>query len=291
MEDRVGVFVSSKRAQVDGMPQPVIVGYTRRVAGPDEPMHQRIHDEHLFGLLLQGQGTYQLGPDTLPLGEPLAWFLPCGEPDRRRLQGSIEGWWIGFKWPGAAIKPSGGDVLVRAHHLKYTTPRWKRPDPQAILRIVEMFRALLAGAATPDLAGQMRTRGLLLQLLGTYLEQPQEASAPNSHWALEEFTHLLEKRACENVSIEELAAQVQMSSDHLRALFHQRFGRSPLEFRIELRLAMARELLCSSNLYIKEVAHRVGYADPLYFSRAFRRHFGISPREVIRRFRHTVVKP
>jgi AraC-like DNA-binding protein len=125
-----------------------------------------------------------------------------------------------------------------------------------------------------------------MQLFGMYMEAPRQVAARSgSHWAMEKFKHLLETRACENVSIEDLAAEVQMSADHLRDLFHARFGRSPLEFRIALRLAMAKEMLCSSNLYVKEIAHRVGYPDPLYFSRVFKAHFGMSPREVIRKYR------
>ncbi len=286
--EKIGAFVAPAKADVSPVPQPVMVGHTRRIGGADEPVRQRIHDEHLFGVLLQGQGTYQIGPDMLPLGEPLAWFQPAGEMERVKLQGSIDGWWIGFHWPGLRIRPRGDELVLRSHSLSHATPRWKRLDPQVIPQMVSIFQELLASAGAMDLTGQLRTHGLLLQLLGLFLSQPQEIEASNNHWALEKFKRLLETRACDNVSIDELAAEVQMSADHLRTLFHQRFGRSPLEFRIALRLAMAKELLCSSNLYIKEVAHRVGYPDPLYFSRAFKAHFGVSPREVIRRARHVV---
>lgn len=286
--EKVGAFVVPAKVGASAVPQPVMVGRTRRVAGVDDPVRQRVHDEHLFGVLLAGEGTYQIGPDLLPLGEPLAWFQPAGEPERLKLQGSIVGWWIGFYWPGLRIKARGDELVLRSHSLTHTIPRWKRLDPEVIPQMVEIFQALLASAGAMDLTGHLRTRGLLLQLLGLYLEQPQEVDPPTNHWALEKFKRLLEARACENVSIEELAEEVQMSADHLRTLFQQRFGRNPLEFRIALRLAMAKELLCSSNLYIKEVAHRVGYPDPLYFSRAFKAQFGVSPREVIRRSRHLV---
>ncbi len=85
--------------------------------------------------------------------------------------------------------------------------------------------------------------------------------------------------------MDDLAAQAGVSADHLRDLFHKRFGVRPVEYRTNLRLARAHELLASSGLNVKEISHQAGYSDPLYFSRVFKQRYGISPSAVIRRFR------
>jgi transcriptional regulator GlxA family with amidase domain len=59
----------------------------------------------------------------------------------------------------------------------------------------------------------------------------------------------------------------------------------PVAYRTALRLARARELLATTAMNVGAVARATGFADPLYFSRAFRRRFGISPREMLRNFR------
>ncbi len=46
-------------------------------------------------------------------------------------------------------------------------------------------------------------------------------------------------------------------------------------------MTRARELLISSQLNVSEVAFEVGYSDPLYFSRIFRKHFNVTPSSLI----------
>ena len=62
-------------------------------------------------------------------------------------------------------------------------------------------------------------------------------------------------------------------------LFHQRTGFSPLEYLTRLRLNHASQLMAETALSIAEIARAVGYEDPLYFSRLFRRKMGVSPTE------------
>ena len=50
---------------------------------------------------------------------------------------------------------------------------------------------------------------------------------------------------------------------------------------ISLRLEQAMRLL-QTDMRVKDVAHAVGYDDPLYFSRLFKRHYGCSPSEARR---------
>ena len=54
-------------------------------------------------------------------------------------------------------------------------------------------------------------------------------------------------------------------------------GISPLDYVTQLRMAEACRRLMSSDETVAEVAKAVGYADPYYFSRLFRRRIGIPP--------------
>ena len=54
-------------------------------------------------------------------------------------------------------------------------------------------------------------------------------------------------------------------------------GKAPNDFIRIFRLERAAELLAAHDLTITEVADRVGFSDPKYFSSCFRRHFGVSP--------------
>lgn len=82
----------------------------------------------------------------------------------------------------------------------------------------------------------------------------------------------------EPFSLERLATHCGLSSSRLSHLFRAELGASPQPFSEKLRLDYARELLRQTNLSVAEVAAEVGFEDPLYFSRRFRRAFGHAPR-------------
>jgi AraC family transcriptional regulator len=102
--------------------------------------------------------------------------------------------------------------------------------------------------------------------------------------ALAAFRRALERRAFDDARIDDLARDARASPDHLRELFRARYGQRPHEFRDGLRLSRACELLASGTP-VKDTAHRCGYRDPLYFSRAFKRRFGLTPSDARRRWR------
>jgi transcriptional regulator GlxA family with amidase domain len=88
-------------------------------------------------------------------------------------------------------------------------------------------------------------------------------------------------------TVERLARSVGLS----RAAFARRFaavtGRSPQRFASELRLALAANLLESSDESLAELAARVGYASEFAFSRAFKRRYGVAP-GTYRRTQHSI---
>ncbi|MCZ7644036.1 MAG: helix-turn-helix domain-containing protein [Planctomycetota bacterium] len=75
----------------------------------------------------------------------------------------------------------------------------------------------------------------------------------------------------------EALSELPASADHLRKLFRERTGRTPLGYLNELRIGEAKRLLRLGGFSVKEVAHRVGVPDPYYFSRLFLKHAGARP--------------
>lgn len=84
-------------------------------------------------------------------------------------------------------------------------------------------------------------------------------------------------------SVSELAAMVGLSESHLAALFRRRTGFGLLEYQTRQRMALARELLDTTDRTIASIAREVGYDDPMYFSRRFRALHSTSPRDYRRR--------
>ncbi|NLG37500.1 MAG: helix-turn-helix transcriptional regulator [Clostridiales bacterium] len=82
----------------------------------------------------------------------------------------------------------------------------------------------------------------------------------------------------EPVTVAQLADMEHLSASRFSAAFRQSTGVSPRAYLIALRIRMAADMIRRTDLGFKQIARNVGYEDPLYFSRLFRAHTGLSPR-------------
>lgn len=83
------------------------------------------------------------------------------------------------------------------------------------------------------------------------------------------------------ITVEGLAEDVNMSVSSFHRAFRQVTFESPLQYLKKVRLAKAKELITSSGSKANEAALKVGYTSPSQFSREFKRHFNKTPSEVL----------
>lgn len=79
------------------------------------------------------------------------------------------------------------------------------------------------------------------------------------------------------ITLDELARMTNMSQSSFCRKFKKDFKVSPIEWLLRLRIHKAMNFLSRSDMTIAEVAEAVGFTDPLYFSRQFRKFTGFSP--------------
>ena len=82
-----------------------------------------------------------------------------------------------------------------------------------------------------------------------------------------------------DINIEEYAEKQNISISWFIRCFRQITGQTPLQYIINLRIANAQMMLETTDYSISQIAEKVGYDNPLYFSRIFHRQTGVSPRE------------
>ena len=89
---------------------------------------------------------------------------------------------------------------------------------------------------------------------------------------------LLQNEWDRNHRVERYAEACHMSVSGFYRYFKDWSGMSPNEYRIRMRIVAARSMLRNSAMSVQEIAFRVGFTDPYYFSRCFCRITGMSPR-------------
>ncbi|WP_372636741.1 response regulator [Cohnella sp.] len=87
----------------------------------------------------------------------------------------------------------------------------------------------------------------------------------------------IHERYASKLSLEGLCAHVNLSRSHLSKLFKTSQGVSVMEYLEAYRLRQARLLLRTTKDPIAEVGERVGIGDVFYFSKVYKKHFGINP--------------
>lgn len=92
----------------------------------------------------------------------------------------------------------------------------------------------------------------------------------------------LEAHYTEDISLEDVAEQVNISPQYFSKLIKKNTGFNFIDWLSMLRVKKAKELLSNSDLSVKEVCFMVGYKDPNYFSRIFKKRLGITPSDFVK---------
>jgi AraC family transcriptional regulator of arabinose operon len=94
---------------------------------------------------------------------------------------------------------------------------------------------------------------------------------------IESAMELMANRPADSYTVSALARQARLSPSRFAHLFRQETGHSVIEALLNLRLQEAAKLLQTSSLTVSEIAYSQGFHSLYYFSRQFKRRFGLSP--------------
>ncbi|OXS53032.1 hypothetical protein B1A99_31205 [Cohnella sp. CIP 111063] len=81
------------------------------------------------------------------------------------------------------------------------------------------------------------------------------------------------------LKVETLAQQVYINPSYLRGVFKKTHGITVTDYITQKRMEEAKALLLEGRIKLADIAEQVGYNDPAYFSRAFKKYYGASPRD------------
>ncbi len=123
--------------------------------------------------------------------------------------------------------------------------------------------------------------GKLWELFGLFLEQ---SDAPKSGY-VEKAVNRMNSEYMNSISIADIAKQLNIDRSYFSAIFKKSTGLPPQLYLNKLRLERAAELMVKYGQTPSTAAMSSGYSDIYNFSKMFKRHFGLSPREYVKKNR------
>lgn len=106
----------------------------------------------------------------------------------------------------------------------------------------------------------------------------QEKGKPRSDY-IDKALNCMHSEYSHGITIKEIADRLGLDRSYFYTIFSERVGTSPSEYLINLRLTKAAELMRDYGERPSIAAMSVGYEDLYHFSKIFKKHFGMSPRE------------
>jgi len=263
------------------------VGYENIVPWEDYPTHGhadgyyfniergRILNEYQLLYLTEGEGVFRsssIEETRIKAGD--FFLLFPGEWHTYHPVKSI-GWksyWIGFKGENmdARVKNAFLSATKPIYHVGYLD------------RLEDLYRYALQIAQEEAVYTQRTLAGVVNLLIGMMysLERNIELGKNQEYVNMANRARKRIRESLEdNLTIQQIAADMGVSYSNFRKLFKKFTGVSPALYQQELRLQRAKELLSTTDLSIKEIAYKLCFESPDYFSAKFKAKTNMRPGE------------
>ena len=238
-----------------------------------------VRNHYLFLYIISGRGTlyshtshddiheYSLGPNQA--------FLICPGQINLYTADEADPWkyvWIEFDGMRAE------DSLLQAG-LDQDRPIY---NPRTVeegerLRDQMLYFSEHAGRSPLHLVGRL---SLFLDELIEFSDSRQDVSQRSQRdFYINEAVVYIQQNCHRELTVDEVAGFCKLNRNYFSRKFKEVVGCTPQEFLIRQRLTNAAELMQLTNLPIKTIAAQCGYPNQFHFSQAFKKYYGLPPRE------------
>lgn len=219
-----------------------------------------------------GQGHFKLADHDITVPAGGMFLYRPGQPQQYTyyLEDSPEVYWIHFTGNEA-------EALMREAGFTQSPVLLPGVSPQFQELFLQIIRELQVIRPCYEELMNLLFRHLLVLVRRRIAEGPRERRRIQKE--IEQAVHYFHENFSHNIDIEDYALSQHMSMCWFIRSFKQYMGVPPLKYLTSIRIARAKELLEGTDISIREVGELAGYDNPLYFSKIFRKHTGLSPRE------------
>ena len=229
--------------------------------------------DNILFYCVQGKGYYTLDGHTFTLNPNQYVIVPATDKPLVYWSDTEDPWsiyWVHFT--SDALQ-----AFNRAYHIvPEQGPQYIPYNEKGIRIWEEMYENLSRGYSPENL---MNTNLCLYHLIATFVfsqQQNQNSSSPEKA-IIRETIDYMKNNLDKTIRIEDFADLNKYSVSHFSKLFRLTTGMSPIEYFIHLKMQKACQLLYTEDSRVKQIAALLGYDDPYYFSRLFKKYMNTSP--------------
>lgn len=246
---------------------PLAAGYYPRAAG--HRMRRRRHTNNLVAYCADGAGHLATDDGEWPVRAGDLLLLPAG---------------TAHSYAAAPDRPWS---LYWVHYEGRLSAEYTRflDAPQALAsigmqpRLIADFEALFALRSAAFTEREYIHAACQLKAMLTNIARLIAGRGRGTRIDLDQIQQLMHLRIDRELDLEDLARVASLSKFHFIRKFKQLTGHAPIQHFIHLKMQYACQLLDTTQEPVKRIATRVGYEDPHYFSRLFKRVIGVSPQQ------------
>ena len=224
--------------------------------------------ENILLYCVEGSGYVEVNERQIQLTEQTAFCLPAYIPHRYFADNS-DPWsifWIHFSLVDNNFFPFETLTSIKSHERHHL--------------VEHHFGELFSLCEKEYNFGNALCASKLLQLVLCeiyFLQDYQVTDQQNI--LLNKATRYLHLHLQDPLSLADIADYLGISTSYLSLIFNKYHQKGPIDFLLDLRVEQACKLLRTRGLKTYEIAKAVGYDDPYYFSRMFKKKIGISPKD------------
>ncbi|HZJ36300.1 MAG TPA: AraC family transcriptional regulator [Gillisia sp.] len=147
--------------------------------------------------------------------------------------------------------------------------------------IVNLFKLAVKTAKEQKSGYQQMLAGIVNLLLGFSYSENRHRTFEDLHITdqINRAKVFMQENLASQISCEQIAEQIGMGYSWFRRRFKHYTGLAPKQYIEELKISEAKELLVSTVLPCKEIAFRLGFETPSYFSNVFKKNTGMPPKK------------
>ena len=116
-----------------------------------------------------------------------------------------------------------------------------------------------------------------VQALEKYMKAVQRNNKVKNHQIINKIKEYIRSHFDQGLTLEEIAESVYLSPYYISRIFKEEQGITVMDYLTKVRIEEAKKLLRNPRYNIDEISGKLGYSDPSYFSKVFRRYEGLSP--------------